>query len=107
MTAFLKGVRVYMAAFGRNTTNRDQVIQVMTRRTDIKDPQLWADMTPTGSSPDGKLDLHNTAESQAYFKGLGLVQNAPDPATVVDTSFAQAAVGALGPSPTPVPPHQP
>jgi NitT/TauT family transport system substrate-binding protein len=105
MTAFLKGVRVYMAAFGGNATDRDKVIQIMTKRTDLKDPQLWADMYPTGSSPDGKLDLQSISESQAYFKGLGLVQNTPDPATLVDTSFSEAAVRALGPGAAPVPPQ--
>ncbi len=106
MVAFLKGVRVYMAAFGGTATNRDQVIQIMTKRTDLKDPQLWIDMTPTGSSTDGRVDLPSIAESQAYFKSLGLVQSTPDPATLVDTSFAEAAVKVLGPGPTPVPPAQ-
>jgi NitT/TauT family transport system substrate-binding protein len=104
MTAYLKGVRVYMAAFGGTATDRDKVIQILTQRMDIKDPQLWADMTPTGSSPDGQLNLQSIAESQAYFQKLGLVQNTPAPDTLVDTSFAQAAVRALGPGPTPVPP---
>jgi NitT/TauT family transport system substrate-binding protein len=107
MIAFLKGVRVYMAAFGGTATNRDQVIQILTQRTDIKDPQLWAEIYPTGSSPDGKLDLPSITESQTYFKGLGLVQNTPDASTLVDTSFAESAVRALGPGPTPVPPRQP
>ena len=107
MTAYLRGVRVYMGAFGGTATDRDKVIQILTQKTDIKDAQLWADMVPTGSSPDGQLNLQSIAESQAYFQKLGLVQNTPAPDTLVDTSFAQAAVKALGPGPTPVPPHQP
>jgi NitT/TauT family transport system substrate-binding protein len=106
MIAFLQGVRVYMDAFGGNAINRDQVIQIMTKRTDIKDPQTWADIAPTGSSPDGAVDLPSIAESQAYFKSLGLVQNTPDPATMVDTSFAQNAVKTLGPGTPPVPPKR-
>jgi NitT/TauT family transport system substrate-binding protein len=104
MIAFLKGVRVYMDAFGGNAINRDQVIQIMTKRTDIKDAQLWAEMTPTGSSPDGAVDLPSITASQDYFKGLGLVQVTPDPSTFVDTSFAQNAVKVLGPGTPPVPP---
>jgi NitT/TauT family transport system substrate-binding protein len=104
MTAYLKGVRTYMAAFGGTGTDRDKVIQIMTQRSDIKDPQLWAEMTPTGSSPDGQLNLQSIAESQAYFQKLGLVQNAPSVETLVDTSFTQAAVKALGPGAAPVPP---
>ena len=105
MTGFLKGVRAYVAAFGGNATDRDRVIDIMVRRSDIKDAQLWGEMTPTGSSPDGKLDLQSIAESQAYFKTLGLVQNTPDPPTLVDTSFAEAAVRTLGPGAAPVPPR--
>lgn len=106
MIAFLKGVRAYMAAFGGTATDQDRVIGVMTKRTDIKDAQLWKQMIPTGSSPDGAVDLKSIAEAQAYFKGLGLVQSTPDPATLVDTSFALAAVKQLGPGATPVPPKK-
>jgi NitT/TauT family transport system substrate-binding protein len=104
MTAYLKGVRVYMAAFGGTATDRDKVIQILTQRTDIKDPQLWADMTPTGASPDGQLNLQSIAESQAYFQKLGLAQNAPPAETLVDTSFTQAALKIIGPGAAPVPP---
>jgi NitT/TauT family transport system substrate-binding protein len=106
MIAFLKGVRAYMAAFGGNATDRDKVIQVMTKRTDLKDAALWNEMIPTGSSPDGAVDLPSIAAAQAYFKGLGLVQNTPDPATLVNTSFAQEAVRQLGPGAAPVPPKK-
>jgi NitT/TauT family transport system substrate-binding protein len=106
MIAFLKGVRAYMAAFGGTATDQDRVIGVMTKRTDIKDPQLWKEMIPTGSSPDGVVDVKSIAEAQAYFKGLGLVQSTPDPATLVDTSFAKEAVRQLGPGAAPVPPKK-
>jgi NitT/TauT family transport system substrate-binding protein len=62
-------------------------------------------MVPTGSSPDGKLNLQSIAESQAYFQKLGLVLNTPQPETLVDTSFTEAAVKTLGPGPAPVPPR--
>ncbi len=105
MTAYLKGVRTYMDAFGGNAVDRDKVIQILTQRTDIKDPQLWADMVPTGSSPDGLVNLQSIAESQAYFGKLGMVLNTPQPETLVDTSFTQAALKTLGPGQPPVPPR--
>jgi NitT/TauT family transport system substrate-binding protein len=105
MVAFLKGVRVYMGAFGGSATDRDKVIQILTQKTDIKDAQLWADMAPTGSSPDGHLNLQSIAESQAYFQKLGLVQNTPAPETLVDTSYAQAAVKVIGAGAAPVAPR--
>jgi NitT/TauT family transport system substrate-binding protein len=81
------------------------VIQILTQKTDIKDAQLWADMAPTGSSPDGQLNLQSIAESQAYFQKLGLVQNTPAPETLVDTSYAQAAVKVIGAGAAPVAPR--
>src|SRR5207244_760414 len=82
---------------GGNAVDRDKVIQILTQRTDIKDPQLWAEMAPTGSSPDGLVNLQSIGESQAYFGELGMVLNTPQPETLVDTSFTQAALKTLGP----------
>ncbi len=106
MIAYLKGVRVFMSAFGEPGTDKDGVIQILTRRTDIKDPLLWADMYPTGASPDGQLNLQSISESQTYFQQLGLIQSTPPVNSLVDASFAQAAVQTLGSGqpPAPAPP---
>jgi hypothetical protein len=62
-------------------------------------------MIPTGSSPDGQLNLQCIGESQAYFQKLGLVLNTPQPETLVDTSFTEAALKTLGRGQAPVPPR--
>ena len=103
MTAYLRGLRAYLAAFSTGD-QRDRIIQILTTRTDIKDPQLWMSIYPTGANPDGTVNVQSIADSQTYFQGLGLVQNPADLNKVVDTSFTQAAVQALGPGPTPAPP---
>ena len=90
MTAYLRGVRTYLAAFGTGE-NRDQVIQILTQKTDIKDPQLWTQIFPTGSNPDGKINLQSITDSQAFFQGLGLVQKPVDLGSMIDTSFTEAA----------------
>ena len=51
------------------------------------------------------LNLQSIAESQAYFGRLGMVLNTPQPETLVDTSFTQAALKTLGPGAPPVPPR--
>src|SRR5260370_4458442 len=79
MTAYLKGVRTYMAAFGGNAVDRDKVIQILTQRTDIKDPQLWADMVPTGSSPERRGNPQRIPEPHPDFGKLAMRRHTPHP----------------------------
>jgi NitT/TauT family transport system substrate-binding protein len=105
MLAYLRGLRTYLGAFSTGE-QRDRVIQILTTKTDIKDPQLWSSMYPTGANPDGQLNVQSVADSQTYFQQLGLVQNPAELSKVVDTSFVQAALQTLGPAPTPAPPKR-
>jgi NitT/TauT family transport system substrate-binding protein len=105
MIAYLRGLRTYLGAFSTGD-NRDRVLQILTTKTDIKDPQLWASMYPTGANPDGQLNMQSMIDSQAYFQQLGLVQNPADLNKVVDNSFLQAALQTLGSAPTPAPPKR-
>jgi NitT/TauT family transport system substrate-binding protein len=105
MLAYLRGVRAYMAAFGSGT-DKDRVIQVLMEKTDLKDPQLWNEMYPTGVNPDGQINVQSVADIQAYFQKLGLVQNPVDLSKVVDTSFTQAALRTLGTVGPPIPPKR-
>jgi NitT/TauT family transport system substrate-binding protein len=105
MTAYLRGLRTYLGAFSTGE-QRDRVIQILVDKTDIKDPQLWLAMYPTGANPDGQLNVQSMTDSQAYFHQLGLVQNPADLSRVIDTSFLQAALKTLGTAPTPAPPKR-
>jgi NitT/TauT family transport system substrate-binding protein len=103
MVAYLKGARAYVDAVSTGK-DRDRVIQILMEKTDLKDPQLWVDMYPTGIQPDGTINVQSIADTQAYFQKLGLVQNPVDLSKAVDTSFTQAAVktlGSVGPPPPP------
>jgi NitT/TauT family transport system substrate-binding protein len=105
MVAYLRGVREYMDAMSTGK-DRDQVIQILMDKTDIKDPQLWADMYPTGIQPDGTINVQSIADTQAYFQKLGLVQNPADLNKAVDTTIVQAAVKTLGSVGPPAPPKK-
>ena len=96
-------MRAYVDAFSAGK-DRDRVIQILMEKTDLKDPQLWIDMYPTGVQPDGTINVQSIADTQAYFQKLGLVQNPVELSKAVDTSFIQAAVktlGSVGPPPPP------
>ena len=102
LTAFLQGARKYMAAFSTGE-DRDHVIQILVQKTDIKDPELWKQIYPTGVNPNGELNLQSMLDAQDYFQKLGLVQNPVDFARAMDPTFIQSAVQQLGPAPTPQP----
>ena len=105
LAAYLQGARKYMSAFSTGD-DRDHVIQVLTQRTDIKDADLWKQIYPTGLNPNGELNAQSMAESQDYFRSLGLIQNPVDFSKVTDGTFVEAALQKLGPAPTPVPPKR-
>ena len=98
MYAFLKGQREYLAAFitGTNPGARDEIIQILTRYTALKDPALYAGMGMSGGDPNGAVDLRVLAEMQDYFVKDGTLQQALDVTQVVDPSYAEYAAQRLG-----------
>ncbi len=54
MAAYLKGVRDYNDAFIKGD-GKDEVIDIMTKHTALKDPELWEKVNVTGLDPDGKM----------------------------------------------------
>lgn len=98
MYAFLKGQREYLAAFIANTNPgaRDEIIQILTRYTALKDPALYAAMGMSGGDPNGAVDLAVLAEMQDYFVKVGTLTQALDVTQVVDPSYAEYAAQRLG-----------
>ena len=54
MAAYLKGVRDYNDAFLKDI-EKDEIIEIMTKHTALKDPELWEKVHVTGLDPDGKM----------------------------------------------------
>ena len=54
-------------------------------------------MVMPGLAPDGRLNVASIGEDQDYFLAAGLQQQRIDVNTLIDHSFADAAVQALGP----------
>ena len=101
MRAYLRGVRFYNDALenGRIAgSNADEVISILTEYTFIKDPNVHRRITPAAIDPDGRLGLPSLRNDLTFFKQQHLIQ---DPAVtverIIDTSFADEAVGSLGP----------
>jgi NitT/TauT family transport system substrate-binding protein len=97
MTAYLRGLRDYNDAFGPKQKDRDQVVRVLTQNTTVTDPAIYEQMRPAGLDPDGRLDLQSIEDDLRYYVESGQVTDRPDLSQLIDTSFQQFAVRALGP----------
>jgi NitT/TauT family transport system substrate-binding protein len=97
MTAYIRGVRDYNDAFGSKRKGREDVVGVLTRNTTVTDPVIYDQMRPAGLDPDGKLDRQSIEDAVQYYIKSGQISDQPDLADLIDTSFQESAVQALGP----------
>ena len=97
MNAYIRGVRDYNDAFGPKKKSRDEVVQILAANTTVKDPKVFDQMRPAGLDPDGKLDTSSMKTDLNYYVESGQVKSSADLSKLIDTSFQEAAVKALGP----------
>jgi NitT/TauT family transport system substrate-binding protein len=97
MLAYIKGVRDYNDAFGPKKKGYEEVVSILTKETTVKNPQIFAQMTPAGIDPNGKLDVSSMQEDINYYRESGQLQQQVDLKNVIDTSFQEYAVQQLGP----------
>ena len=100
MRAYIRAVRFYNGALheGRMAgPNADKVIEILAASTPIKDPAIYKAITPTGMNPDGRVNIESLADDLAFYREQGLITGAVNMERLVDHSFADAAVKALGP----------
>jgi NitT/TauT family transport system substrate-binding protein len=98
MTAYLRGVRVYNDAFVKGDAAARQVtIAALIQNTLVKDAALYDRMVFAFLDPNGHINLSSLADDQAYWLASGAQQAPIDLNALVDYSFADAAVQALGP----------
>jgi NitT/TauT family transport system substrate-binding protein len=101
MRAYIRGVRSYMAALkdGKlNGPNADEVVAALAKYTAINDASLFRRIVPSTANPNGTVNLAGLRNDLAFFEEEGLIQK-PDQInldSVVDDSFAKAAVANLG-----------
>jgi NitT/TauT family transport system substrate-binding protein len=97
MRAYIRGVRDYNDAFGPPRKDRDAVVRILTQNTTVTDPAIYEQMRPAGLDPDGLLDMQSIQEAATYYVESGQVASQPDLARLIDPTFQQSAVLALGP----------
>lgn len=100
MIAYLKGARFYNDALKDGKfagPNAAEVIAILIQGSNVKDPALYKKMTPNGIHPDGKINLDSLARDYQFYKEQKYVDGSVKMESVIDTSFVNAAVKALGP----------
>jgi NitT/TauT family transport system substrate-binding protein len=101
MIAYLKAVRDYNDALkdGRIAgPNAAEIISILTEYTPVKDPKIYAEITPNACDPDGNVNVATLKNDFAFFKERGYIPDVKiGVEDVIDNSFAAAAVKQLGP----------
>ncbi|MDE3100842.1 MAG: ABC transporter substrate-binding protein [Chloroflexota bacterium] len=97
MKAYLEGARLYTDAFDKKIPDkRQEAIDILSKATKLPAP-LFDKMRFPWIDPNGKVNVESLDAAQQYFVQKGSQQKALDMSTVVDPSFADAAVKELGP----------
>jgi NitT/TauT family transport system substrate-binding protein len=100
MNAYVKAARVYNDATrgGRfDGPGADQVIDLIMKTTGLTDRAMFKTMVPNGISPNGEVNMASLADDLHFFQAQGQIEKPVSVADVVDMSFAENAVKALGP----------
>lgn len=95
MAAYLKGVRDYNDAFIKGE-GKDEVIEIMTEYTALKDPELWENVSVTGLNPNGEMFIDDIKNQYEMYKENGATRGELDFDKAIDTSITEKAVEIIG-----------
>ena len=95
MVAYLRGARDYTDAFSKGL-GREEVIAVFMKHIQGVDRPLYDQMAMPGINPNGRVNQASVEEDLRAYVATGAVKVAADVSRVIDNSFADAAVRALG-----------
>ena len=99
--AHLRAQRDYWRAFVKEEGGKDEIIQIFTKHTAIKDPALYARMSMHGVEPNGLVDERVLNDMQDFFVRVGNQREKIDLGRVIDRSYVDYALARLGRVPTP------
>jgi NitT/TauT family transport system substrate-binding protein len=98
MTAYVRALRFYNDAYvGGDAAKRQEIVASLVRHTPVKTPELYDRMVMPGLHPDGRMTVASLEQDQEFWLGSGVQQGRINLAEVVDYTFVDAAVQALGP----------
>ena len=96
MLAYLRGVRDYNDAFvKKDPAAKNEVVQILTRNTPVKDPTLYDKMVMPGLDPKGRVMLDSLAGQQNWFLNKGTQKTRVDLGKAVDHQYVEWAAKQL------------
>jgi NitT/TauT family transport system substrate-binding protein len=95
MAAYLKGVRDYNDAFKKGE-NKDEIINIMTQYTALKDAATWEDVYVTGLNPNGEMFIDDIRDQYEMYKKNGAIRGEFNFDEAIDTSVTEKAVKIIG-----------
>jgi len=96
MVAYVKGLRDYNDGFEKQQ-GKDDIIDILTKHTRIRDKSVYQSVVPVGLNPDGMVNMLSLKSDARWYTDKGFIKHLPDIDTIVDLSFARHAVQVLGP----------
>ena len=98
--AYIRAVRFYNDALkdGRlDGPTSDEAIAILAEATPVKSRDIYKLITPTGMNPDGRVNKKSLLYDLAFYRKQGLIKGSINLDDVIDGSFVEAALTALGP----------
>ncbi len=97
MVAYVRGIRAYYDALREGGEKKGELVRIIIKYTNLKDPEVYRDIEWPNLNPDGAVIVKSVADQQDFFVKMGRVEKPVPIEKVVDNSFADYAVKVLGP----------
>ncbi|MEC3885605.1 ABC transporter substrate-binding protein [Halobacillus sp. HZG1] len=95
MAAYLKGVRDYNDAF-LHDEGLDEVIDIMTKHTALKDAEVWKKVGVTGLDPNGEMFIDDIKKQFEMYDANGAISGDINFNDAIDTSLSEEAMEMIG-----------
>jgi NitT/TauT family transport system substrate-binding protein len=100
MIAYLKAVRFYNDAMKGGKLSgptADEVVSILIKSSNVKDPAVYRNTTPNGVNPNGKVNSEAFMKDFDFFVEQGFIEGKFSVDQMVDNSYVENAVKVLGP----------
>jgi NitT/TauT family transport system substrate-binding protein len=96
MVGYVKGLRDYYQAFGKQKKNTARMIEILANNTAVKDKTLYEKMGWDYYDPDGYINSKAVAYDLDWYAAHDYVKQKPDLGKVIDNSYVDYAISKLG-----------
>jgi NitT/TauT family transport system substrate-binding protein len=96
MVAYLRAMRDYYRAFFGDGQGRQEMLELLTRITPVRDLALLERTAPSWMDPNGSVNVASVRALQRWYVDRGEVTGEVDLERAVDTSYVDYALGQLG-----------